>query len=1007
VIYIKGQLVLLIITLAFALVVCGAVAAEDSSDSDSGGISIDSSTASTGTDSPSLSSESVSSDVNLDTNADSSSEAAEPENTNLNPTITVDSSISDSNEISIETSTSSADNSNQDTSIDSDANTTPQDQDISVSPDSQMESTSLQVIDPIISGTVYHCGTTDPFAGVSITVYNKEDEEIVSTTSDENGFYSVAFLSSDTVFTVTGNYPGHTLFTQKVTVSPNPSDPSDPNLYGVADFELGTITWTDDPNNPVYNPGSRAGYPSVIYDPDSFGVPGGPKYKMWYDNGSNILLATSNDGITWTYNANVSGLPTANHPKVIYDSNGFGNPTGPKYKIYYFDQTADLYSFSAIGYAESNDGINWTTSTLTQDPLNQLIVDDPSHTSWNSGSYGPCQVFYQSGASNTGTNPWNYNYVMFYDGTTGGMESTGLAYSNDGKYWIAYTDNPVIDHGNPGEWDSDFATFGTMYIDSSGLYHFWYSGGQTSTHEGIGQATSTDGLHWVKDSSYLYHIGPTEPTYRARRCYTPYILDDGSGTLKMYYTGSPSDSGSGSRICLMTALAPVKEADIGVLKTVDTFTPRLGDVITFTIAVVNNGPADATSVQVTDNLPTNFNYLSHTTSQGTYLPVTGVWDVGSLTNGATATLKITVIVVTTGTITNTATKTHEDQPDPNPNNDTSTVTITVQQTSSGGAGTPPISNGTVPTGITTPSTAYHTIGSDVGPAAKEPSSIEVADSIAMEWGESSSAILVRNDLYADAVVAGPYSAYYSPILYTIPSMISEDTIKTMETLSVKKVIIIGGTDAVFKAIAEKLVKLGFRVERIAGKDRYETSALVAKLLKGKISKIFIVSGEDFSDALALAPYAAKQGGAILLTDPKELSSAAKNAITYLNIKDVTIIGGRKTVTANVEETLKSMSLNVSRIWGIDRYETAIKIAEKMTGTQLVIARGDRPGDALAAGALAIEKKAILILVKKDQIPTSVKKYLETKKGTFTDVWFIGGEKTISNTVKTEIQDILG
>ena len=52
----------------------------------------------------------------------------------------------------------------------------------------------------------------------------------------------------------------------------------------------------------------------------------------------------------------------------------------------------------------------------------------------------------------------------------------------------------------------------------------------------------------------------------------------------------------------------------------------------------------ANGVQVTDLLPTGLNYVSNTASHGSYNPTTGIWTVGTLANGAYATLTIRVKV---------------------------------------------------------------------------------------------------------------------------------------------------------------------------------------------------------------------------------------------------------------------------------------------------------------------------------------------------------------------------
>ncbi|MBN2566272.1 MAG: DUF11 domain-containing protein, partial [Candidatus Eisenbacteria bacterium] len=79
--------------------------------------------------------------------------------------------------------------------------------------------------------------------------------------------------------------------------------------------------------------------------------------------------------------------------------------------------------------------------------------------------------------------------------------------------------------------------------------------------------------------------------------------------------------------------------------------PDEGDTITYTLTVVNNGPARATGVSLTDPLPTGVTYTSHS-GDGSYDSGTGVWTVGTLDNGESAVLHIvgTVDAGTAGTV---------------------------------------------------------------------------------------------------------------------------------------------------------------------------------------------------------------------------------------------------------------------------------------------------------------------------------------------------------------------
>ncbi|WP_372792684.1 gliding motility-associated C-terminal domain-containing protein, partial [Lutibacter sp.] len=122
----------------------------------------------------------------------------------------------------------------------------------------------------------------------------------------------------------------------------------------------------------------------------------------------------------------------------------------------------------------------------------------------------------------------------------------------------------------------------------------------------------------------------------------------------------------------------VTSSDLETLKTVSDASPNEGNIITYTITVTNNGLSDATSVSLVDNLPVGVTYVSHSTSDGVFNNGSGVWSIGSLAYGDTATLTIdaSVDAGTVGvTITNTTSAVIADQSDPNISNNIGSVSI--------------------------------------------------------------------------------------------------------------------------------------------------------------------------------------------------------------------------------------------------------------------------------------------------------------------------------------------
>jgi uncharacterized repeat protein (TIGR01451 family) len=104
-------------------------------------------------------------------------------------------------------------------------------------------------------------------------------------------------------------------------------------------------------------------------------------------------------------------------------------------------------------------------------------------------------------------------------------------------------------------------------------------------------------------------------------------------------------------------------SDLSLSKSVDNASAAIGTNVTFTLSVSNAGPSDATNVVVTDQLPAGFTFVS-SAGAGSYTPGTGVWTVGAIAVGASATRTIVATVNAAGPYVNNAEVTAADQNDP-------------------------------------------------------------------------------------------------------------------------------------------------------------------------------------------------------------------------------------------------------------------------------------------------------------------------------------------------------
>ncbi|MEM9366376.1 MAG: DUF11 domain-containing protein [Planctomycetota bacterium] len=105
--------------------------------------------------------------------------------------------------------------------------------------------------------------------------------------------------------------------------------------------------------------------------------------------------------------------------------------------------------------------------------------------------------------------------------------------------------------------------------------------------------------------------------------------------------------------------------DLSIQKTASTLTPNTGETVTFTVTVQNNGPDDATNVQIRDVLPTGLSLSNSSTTAGTYSPGTGLWQIDRVAVGSSVipTLTINAVVDTRTAVTNVAEVIAADQRD--------------------------------------------------------------------------------------------------------------------------------------------------------------------------------------------------------------------------------------------------------------------------------------------------------------------------------------------------------
>jgi uncharacterized repeat protein (TIGR01451 family) len=151
------------------------------------------------------------------------------------------------------------------------------------------------------------------------------------------------------------------------------------------------------------------------------------------------------------------------------------------------------------------------------------------------------------------------------------------------------------------------------------------------------------------------------------------------GTTSVTVTATDA-AGNGSTCNFnVTVQPPLLGADLSLTNAVSPDPATLGNPVTYTVTVSDNGPSQATDVWMAHTLLANVRLISATSSQGRCVGLVGlvVCDLGTLASGATATVTIVVIPKTRGSLTGTA-YTLSGVTDPNLSNNRATATTHVR-----------------------------------------------------------------------------------------------------------------------------------------------------------------------------------------------------------------------------------------------------------------------------------------------------------------------------------------
>ena len=324
-------------------------------------------------------------------------------------------------------------------------------------------------------------------------------------------------------------------------------------------------------------------------------------------------------------NPTVADLQTNESPIVWYDALTGGNV---------LNSTTALVD-GAIYYAAYQGTICESSSRLA---ITVSLTDEPAPTTSNT-----TQQFCAVNNPTVADLQTNESPIVWYDALTGGNVVTSTTALVDGAiYYAAY-------QGTTCESSSRLAITVTLLNNAIANLN-GPSGNACYRASDANSVYTTDAsmtnYQWVVTGGIIINGGGTNDDFVEVNWNTlP------SGNVSVSYDSASICGGSASQ-SFDVQIVPC--SNLNITKTADHDEVAVGDTVVFTITVYNSGTSNVTDVNVSENLPSGYTYVSHTTSTGTYDVNTGIWNIPTLDANTSETLMVTVTVNADGDYVNMA-----------------------------------------------------------------------------------------------------------------------------------------------------------------------------------------------------------------------------------------------------------------------------------------------------------------------------------------------------------------
>lgn len=190
-------------------------------------------------------------------------------------------------------------------------------------------------------------------------------------------------------------------------------------------------------------------------------------------------------------------------------------------------------------------------------------------------------------------------------------------------------------------------------------------------------------------------------------------------------------------------------------------------------------------------------------------------------------------------------------------------------------------------------------------------------------------------------------------------------------------------------------------EKLIGSDRYETAVEVSKQGWTQSKTAIIVNGNDMQSALCATPFAKLKNSPILLVNNNSIEESTKNELKRLGVENVYIVDSGNSISKKVEDEIKSLNINISKIAGNSIYEMSTNVAKEMNKIKsfdkVAVVNGEKGlADAVSIASPSAMNNMPIIFVSNDNSNQESLNFLKSKN--INKTYIVGGDLTVSENI---------